>query len=123
MIKGFSIGQMRSSVVFKTNAPVTTATTTREAITTGGQNDVYSTSVTTRGRLRKHNGSRGLDLGAITGQDSYELICRYDSTLNSSLKVNMKVFVDSVEYSIQSWEVIDQIRHIYKFQLNTRVGS
>lgn len=118
-----AIGQMRSSVVFKTNTPTVNATADREAVTTGGENDVYSTLLTTRGRLRKKNGNRGLDLGLLSGQDSYELVCRFQSALESSLKVNMKVFVDSVEYTIASWEKIDQLNHIYKFDLNTQVNS
>ena len=117
------IGQMRSAVVFKVNTPTASATTDRAAVTSGGQNDSYASSVTTRGRLRKSSGSRSLDLGQLSGQESYELMCRYDSSLNSILKVNGKVTVDNVEYTIQSWEVVDQIKHIYKFQLNTQVGS
>lgn len=108
---------MRSVVVFKTNTPVVTATSTREAVTTGGQNDVYTTLLTTRGRLRKKSGARGLDLGLIEDRQYYELICRFQSSLNSGLRVNGKVFVDSVEYTIQTWEVIDQINHLYKFDL------
>lgn len=108
---------MRSSVVFKTNTPVITATADREAVTTGGQNDVYTTLLTTRGRLRKKSGARGLDFGLIENKESYELLCRFQVSLNAGLKVNGKVFVDLVEYTIQSWEVIDQIKHLYKFDL------
>lgn len=117
------IGQMRSSVVFKTNTPVITATATREAITTGGENDVYTTLLTTRGRLRKRSGGRNLDLGLLTGQDSYELICRFQSALESALKANMKVFVDGIEYTIVTWQKTDQISHYYKFDLNTQIVS
>lgn len=123
MIGNLSIGQMRSVVVFLTNTPVTTATATREAVTTGGGNDVYTTLLTTRGRLRKKSGNRGLDLGLLAGQDSYELICRFQSSLESALKVNMKVTVDSANYTITTWEKVDQINHIYKFDLNIQVGS
>lgn len=117
------IGEMRSSVVFKTNTPTLDKTASRSDVSTGGQNDVYSTILTTRGKLRKKSGGRGLDFGLIVGNDSYELICRFQTALASQLKVNMKVFVDSVEYTIASWEKVDQINHIYKFDLNTQVGS
>lgn len=123
MIEQFSIGQMRTTVIFLSNNPTTSATATREAVTTGGQNDVYSSSITTRGRLRKKNGNKDLALGLLSGQDSYELICRFQTAVNSILKVNGKVLVDSVEYTIQTWEVVDQVRHLYKIQLNTQVGS
>lgn len=117
MIGNLSIGQMRSTVVFLTNTPTIAATTDREAVTTGGLNDVYTTLLTTRGRLRKKSGSRGLDLGLVEDKQYYELICRFQSAINTGLEVNGKVLVDSVLYTIQTWEVIDQIAHLYKFEL------
>ena len=115
------LGEMRSTVVFKTNTPVISATADRAAVTTGGQNDAYTTLLTTRGRLRKTNGFKDLLLGEISGKDSYELICRFQSALESGLKVNGKVVVDLVNYTIASWEKIDQLNHLYKFKLNTQV--
>lgn len=123
VLKNFTIGQMRSHVVFKLNTPTTAATSNREAITTGGQNDVYATLLTTRGRLRKNSGNRGLDFGLIASEDSYELICRFQSGIAAELRVNQKVMVDKDTYTIQSWEVLDQISHWYRFKLNIQVGS
>lgn len=117
------IGQMRSTVIFRLNSPTTSATSDREAVTTGGQNDVYSNLLTTRGRLKKKNGKRDLDLALLAGQDSYELICRFQSAINTGIQTNGKVFVDSIEYTIQTWEVIDQIRHWYKFELTCQTIS
>lgn len=110
-------------MVFKLNTPTTAATSNREAITTGGQNDVYATLLTTRGRLRKNSGNRGLDFGLIASEDSYELICRFQSGIAAELRVNQKVMVDKDTYTIQSWEVLDQISHWYRFKLNIQVGS
>lgn len=120
-LKGFTIGEMRSIVVFLANVPTTSATSDREAVTTGGQNDQYTTLLNTRGRLRKSSGYKDLLLGEISGKDSYELICRFDTSLEAGLRANGKVNVDSVSYTIQTWEMIDQIKHIYKFKLNTQV--
>jgi hypothetical protein len=123
VLERFTIGQMRSVVVFKSNTPTTNATTNREAVTTGGQNDVYSDLITTRGRLRKKRGDRNLDFGLINSNDSYELICRFGTTLNAGIKSNGKVSVDGVLFTIQSWEVVDQIKHWYKFQIIEQSGS
>lgn len=103
---------MRSSVVFKQNNPTALG---------AGQQDVYTDLLTTRGRLRKMSGRKDLSFAMIEGADNYELICRFQSALESALKANMKVFVDSVSFTIQSWEKIDQLNHLYKFTLNTTV--
>jgi hypothetical protein len=122
LIQGFHIGQMRSSVHFLNNVPTQSANNEHEEITTGGWNDVYGTLLLTRGRLRKQSGGRDLAFGLIAGNDSYELICRFQATLEAALQVNGKVIVDSVNYTIASWEKVDQINHIYKFKLNTQVA-
>lgn len=113
------IGQMRSSVQFLVNVPTAAATTTREAVTTGGLNDVYSVLLTTRGRLRKKSGNRSFMMGLIEIKESYELICRFQSTLESNLRVDNKVLIDSKTYTLNSWEKIDEINHLYVFDLNT----
>lgn len=104
---------MRSTVVFKSNTP--TVTPTR------GGKDAYSTLLTTRGRLRKESGDRALSFAMISGQDSYILTCRFQSALESGLKVNGKVTVDGQEFTIASWKKIDQVNHWYEFRLNTQV--
>lgn len=119
VLTGFNIAQMRSRVQFLVNAPTTAATAEREAVTTGGLNDVYLTLLTTRGRLRKKSGNRGLDLGLVEIKETYELICRFQSTLESNLRVDTKILIDSKTYTIASWEKVDEIKHFYKFELNT----
>lgn len=118
VLERFTIGQMRSSVEFFVNAATVNATTEREAVTTGGRNDSYVSLLTTRGRLRKKNGNRGLDLGLIESKETYELICRFQSTLESSLATDVKLVIDSKVFTIASWEKIDEIKHFYKFELN-----
>lgn len=105
---------MRSIVVFLANTPTTQG---------AGQVDGYSTLLTTRGRLRKQQGGRSLSFGLIEGDDRYEMICRFQSALESQLKINGKLTVDSVNYTIASWEKVDQVNHLYKFVLNTQVAS
>lgn len=122
-VKPLKIGIMRSVVVFLTNTPTTAATATLNAVTTGGQNDVYSTLLSTRGRLKKLNGGRMLEMGMIQSEDAYELTCRFQTALETALKVNGKVTVDGAAFTINTWEKMDQINHIYKFKINSEVGS
>jgi hypothetical protein len=123
MIVKFTIGQMRSTATFLANTPTTSATSEREAVTTGGRNDVLSTLLTTRCRLRPRSGNRGLDLGLLNGTSSFEMICRFGATLNLGIKVNGKVDVDGTRYTIQTWDIVDNINHWYKFDLTTQSGS
>lgn len=105
---------MRSRVVFYINTPTPLGQ---------GQSDDYSPDIETRGMLRKAGGNRNLQWGEISTEDSYELICRFQSALESRLASNGKVIVDGKEYTINTWEKIDQIKHVYKFKLNTEIGS
>lgn len=109
---------MRSLVHFLENNATTSATTERDVVTTGGLNDNYSLLLTTRGRLRKKSGNRGLDLGLIESKETYELICRYQNALESDLQVDVKILIDGKLFTISSWEKIDEIKHIYRFELN-----
>lgn len=109
---------MREVIVFKVNAPTISASGGRQAVTTGGLNDSYSTLITTRGRLRKKSGGRGLNLGIISDSQGYELICRFQSTLENSLRIDTKVDIANGRYTIDTWEKIDNRDHIYKFSLN-----
>ncbi len=117
-MKGFSIAQMRSSVQFLVNAATVNATTDREAIVTGGRNDAYVVLLTTRGRLRRKSASRGLDFGLVESKESYELICRFQADLESNLRIDVKLVINSKVFTISSWEKIDEIDNFYKFSLN-----
>lgn len=118
MAKSLTIGQMRQVVYFLVNTPTTSATTSREVVVTG-KNDNYLVLLTTRGRLRKNRGSRDLSFGLVEQSETYELICRFQSTLESNLRVDMKIIIDQKTYTPASWEKMDELNHLYKFTLNT----
>lgn len=109
---------MRSSVEFLVNNATTAATTDRAAIEVAGKNDNYVSLLTTRGRLRKKSGDRSLLAGLIESKETFELICRFQTTLESSLRSDVKIVIDGKIYTISSWEKIDEIKHWYKFLLN-----
>lgn len=113
-----TIGQMRQVVYFLVNTPTQSATATREAVGTG-KNDVYAVLLTTRGRLRKNNGNRQMLFGMVESSETYDLICRFQSALAGSLRVDMKIIIDQKTYTPAAWEKIDEINHLYKFTLNT----
>lgn len=117
VLNNYAIGQFRQTVVFMANTATTSATTIREAVTTGGKNDNYSILLTTRGRLRKSNGSRGLSFGLVADDETYELVCRFQTALEASLRTDTKIIIDSKTYTPQSWEKVDQLNHIYIFRI------
>lgn len=119
MAKQLTIGQFRQVVYFLANAATTNATTTRLATSSGGKNDNYTILVTTRGKLRKSHGSRELSFGLVQESETYTLLCRFETALESNLRVDTKIIIDSKTYTLQSWEKVEQINHIYSFKLST----
>jgi hypothetical protein len=119
VLENFSIGQMRSKVTFMVNNASTVANGIRNEITTGGKNDAYSTLLVTRGRMRNKSGSRGLLLGVLEIKDQFELICRFQSSLESNIKSDTKVIVDGQTYTIFGFNKFNEINHLYIFYLNT----
>lgn len=116
MSKTLTIGQMRQSVEFLTNFPTNGATVSREPVVTG-KNDDYSIFLITRGKLTKRSGNRGLSFGLIEEGESWDLICRFQSALESNLRTDTKIVIDGKTFTPKSWEKQDQINHIYKFVL------
>jgi hypothetical protein len=109
VLNNYKIGEFRQTATFKINHPSALGS---------GQVDGYVTLLQTRCRLRKMSGSRGLGFGLIASNDSYEMIVRYQGNIEGSLRMDVKIDIDSKRYTINSWEKIDQIAHLYKFSLN-----
>lgn len=105
-----SVGQMRSVVLFRQNTPVDN--------TSGGQDDSYADLLTTRGRLRKNRGSKNLEHGDIGFDKSYELICRAENAL--IINSDTICVINSEEYKINDWEIVDEIKHWIKFSISKR---
>ena len=106
-ISDFTIGQMRSKVVFYSNNPVKNDT--------GGLSDNWSILLTTRGRLRRDSGRKINEQGEIIFSKDYELICRYQNALTIDPKG--KILIDGAGYRIKDFRLMDEIRHLYIFIL------
>ena len=100
----------KGTVVFKSN--------TRSATATGGGIDSYSTLVTTDGRLTQLRKDRGMGFSEVSFSGAYELIVRYQDTIFNAIRTDLKIEVDSVRYTIQSWEKMDEKRFYLKFIIN-----
>ena len=101
------VGQFDKVVVFKSNSP--------SSATSGGKVDSYSTLLTTRGKLRRLNGSRGLSFGEMFDSNSFELTVRYETALASALKTSLRVEIDSVNYAVSTYEKIDEKKFYIRF--------
>lgn len=105
----FVIGKMRESVTFRVNTPTANG---------AGFSDVYSDLLTTRGQLEKSSANRSLTFGEIADNDSYDLYVRWQITLDSNLRSDTKIVINSVVYTMNGRpELIDQRKHIYKFKI------
>lgn len=100
-----AIGEFNKVVAFKSNSASALG---------AGLADSFSTYCTTRGRLRRLSGSRGLSFGEMVGNDSFELTVRRESLLDTNLSLSNKVLIDSVTYTIDSIEKIEEKRFYYK---------
>lgn len=100
------IGEFTKTVVFKQNTPTTLG---------AGKKDAYTTLLTTKGRLKKQSGSRSLGFGDIQITNSYELLVRYQSSLATNLRADVKIEIDSKTFTIQTFEKIGEKNFYYRF--------
>lgn len=108
MALSFSIGECRSIVQFQQNQPVDNES--------GGQDDVWTIIITTRGRLRKKNGYKDIELGSVQFNKDYELVCRYQSSI--LINPDTRVLVDGKAYKINDWEMEQEINHLLIFSIS-----
>lgn len=100
---------MDKIVAFRKNTPVAKG---------AGFEDGYATLVTTRGQLRKKSSYRNLQGGELGFNNQYELIVRYQQTIEDNMRSDLKVLIDSVTYTIAGWEKTGEKRFYLKFDLN-----
>jgi len=103
------VGTLNKVVVFKQNTPTTKG---------AGKADAYTTLLTTRGSLKKLNGSRGISFGELLESNSYEMFTRYQQDLEDNLSMSVKVEIESRLFTISSYEKIGEKRFYYRFILN-----
>lgn len=103
-------GKMHKVVVFEKNIPITQG---------AGKKDVWSAIETTRGYLEKRGGHRLLDSGQKVFDNSWKLICRFNSTLEGQLGTNtVRVLIESKYYTVGNWTKVDERRQYYQFELS-----
>jgi len=85
-----------------------------------GGTDNYGALVTTRGKLAKSSGNRGLLSGEIEGNSSYTLTVRYQQAIAFNTSISAKWLIDNVFYTITSWDKVGERDFYYKFQLNKK---
>lgn len=103
-------GKFKDRVTFRNN-------TGKVQNASGGHNDSYSNVLTTRGLFRSKSGSFGSFEGTPMITNECELIVRYQSALNTQLKVETYVSVNGNDYKVLSWEIVEQEFKYVKLQL------
>lgn len=108
MVVKFHIGELKEIVTFKKNTPSTLG---------AGAKDSYSTLLTTRGRLRKKSGNRTLSFGSIDEHNQWELIVRFQTALETNLRMDVKIEIGGRTFTINSFEKIGEKNFYYVFNL------
>lgn len=108
-LNNFHIGEMRSKARFEKNTPTDLG---------AGKKDSFSAFLTVRGRLRKTSGFRTLEASESVLNSRYEFICRFRSDLDSEVGEYLRVFIDDRFFVVDSFERVDQRKHLYRFILN-----
>lgn len=70
-----------------------------------GGKDVYTTLLTTRASLKEPSGSRNGAFMEIQGGASSTITTRYQQALWNALSMSMKLIIDGVTYTVQSWSL------------------
>ena len=104
-----NIGELKEIVIFKQNTPTALG---------AGQKDAYTTLLTTRGKLRKKSGNRTLSFGTLEESNSWELIVRFQSLLETNLRLDVKVQIGSRLFTINSFEKVGEKRFFYVINLS-----
>jgi len=108
-VKAPEIGKLRQIVRFEKNSPTQLG---------AGKKDDYDILCTTRGMLRKKRGNRSQSFGEALLESQWELFVRFENTLTNDLGKSVKVVIDNMFFTIDSFELIDQKLRYYYFVLN-----
>lgn len=103
------IGKLRQSGQLQTNSPAQQG---------AGKKDSFTTLLTCRGKLTQLRSNRGLDLSETALINAWEWICRHQSAIEGiANKKSIRWIIDGRYFSVNSYELIDQKKHYYRFVL------
>lgn len=106
---------MREVVVFLVNNPV--------AVAGRGQQDVYTTLLTTRGQLLDNGDNRALSFGTIADNSFMKLRCRFQVALANSLRSDTKIIISGVTYTMDGRPtLVDQKKHLFEFKIQSQLN-
>lgn len=103
------IVKLNKIVTFQTNAQTPSG---------AGTVDSYTTLLTTRGNLSKIRSGRNLLTGEMSFNGSYYLMVRFTDALYNAIRTDMRVIIENVYYTIDSWEKTEEKRFYIKFVVN-----
>ena len=105
------IGQLNKVVLFQMNIPA--------ALGAGGK-DVYVDLLTTKGYLKKKSGFKNAQFGEISSDNSYDLWIRYQPYLQSHLRIDLRIIINSRVFALESWEQVNEKNFYYRLAVNEK---
>lgn len=104
-----TIGQMKH--VLKWEKPI------KDPDNTGGQDEQYEDWFTGRGYLKKISGVRKFQSGYDESVNVYDGWAVWRHALEAEISKDVRIVFDNRSFSIQHFDLVDEKRRIYKFEL------
>lgn len=108
-VKQYDIGQMRQIARFEKNEPTQLG---------AGKKDNYQPFTTTRCWLKRKSGNRFASLGEAVLGTQWEMGCRAYAELTNDLSKSIKVLINNMIFTVESYELVGEKNHYYYFVLN-----
>lgn len=105
------IGRMTQIVKLERNEPTQLG---------AGMKDNYVEWVTTRGLLQKLGGGRALSFGEGIINEKWELYIRYQQEVENYISKSMKLLINNMFFTVETYSLIDEKQRYYYFMLNEK---
>lgn len=108
------IGQMRSTAILQKSIQLQD--------NAGGFYDNWETVCTFRCKLSQSSGNRVLEAMQPQVSRSFKLECRAQAAILNNIQFGCRILIKGEAYTVDSFELVDQIKHWYVIRLNKENG-
>jgi hypothetical protein len=110
------IGKMYHVLTVLVNNPTTLG---------AGAQDSYTNLLETRCSLKKSGGGRGLSFGEVAGNESSQIVTRYQDAIWNAIDMSMKFMIDGVTYTLAApaEKIQDKRKDYIKFTVNSETSG
>lgn len=88
---------------------------TKTANLSGGNDEAYTSFVTTRGLVKKRDGFRGLSDGYDGIVNTYEVECFWRGDIENNVTRDTRIIYENRSFRVETWERVNEERFKMKF--------